>query len=345
MSQILNMMTVENARVLERDLVEWGSVVAGMSRDQIRNLLPATRADRLYIWLRSYGSANPVQWWGKKNLDVHDEREVGTNTHLIIPDCHAAPGQDLRRFTWLGRMIADLQPTKVVSLGDWYSLDSLCQHRTLAERSQDRTVEEIKAGEMALAALEAEIAGKWDGQKHIVLGNHDDRLRQLTNDAPWLEGMFNVGAAHEARGWQVYDYLKPFRLDGIWYQHYLSARGGFRAISGKFHALRLLERTMFAESVVVGHSHQFKHWTEANLQGKRVHGLVAGCYLEHIEDYAGEDNHTWWRGITVLRNVKDGDYDLETWTMDRIRETYGAGGLELAAELGELDRGLADEVE
>ena len=322
MPPILENMNLQTVKVLERDLTEWGAVAVGMERERVRELLPSKRADRLYAWLRQHGTANPVRWWGRKAVETVPERKVGTRTHLVIPDCHAAPGQDLRRFTWLGRMIARLQPSTVVSLGDWYSLDSLCMHRTLAERSEDRTVEEIKAGELALAALETELAGKWDGEKHLIIGNHDDRLRRLTDDAPWLEGLFNVGAAHAARGWEVHPFLHPFRLDGVLYQHYLSSKGSSRAIGGKFHALRLLERMKFRESVVVGHSHQLKHWTEAH-GDRRVHAVVAGCYLEHIEDYAGEDNHEWWRGVVVLRNVRDGDFDLETWSLDRIREEFG----------------------
>lgn len=322
LNDLLDAMTLETARTLETDLDEWGSVVVGMPREKIRQLLPTKRAERLHAWVREFGSASPLRWWTSRNsVPKHTYRAPNAQTHLIIPDCHAAPGQGLDRFTWLGRMIADINPSAVISLGDWYSLDSLCAHRTTAERSQDRTIEEINAGELALKALEAEL-GTWAGVKHITLGNHDDRLRQLSNDAPWLEGLLDVGAAHLAAGWKVHDFLEPLRIDGVRYQHFMPPRGSGKAIGGKFHALRLLERVMFAESVVVGHSHLWKHWTEAHL-GRRIHAVVAGCYLEHVEEYAGEDNHTWWRGITVLRNVQDGDFDVETWSIDRIRDRYG----------------------
>lgn len=319
----LDALTSETREVLAADLAEWGAVALAVPRDRLREVLPTRRADRLWGWVRQHGATDP-----------RDLRRVTPpppppppppadgRTHLVIGDCHAAPGQDLQRFRWLGRMIRDLAPDVVVSLGDWYSLDSICAHRTLADRSKERVVDDLRAGEMALAALESEL-GEWSGRKVITLGNHDDRLRQLGDSAPWLEGLEDVGAEHRKRGWEVVPFLAPCRIDGVLYQHYATARGSGRALAGKHHAARLLERYRHAESVVVGHSHQLQHRTEA-VPGRRVHALVAGCYFEHTEDYAGEvDNADWWRGIVVLRGVRSGDYDLETWSMDRIRARWG----------------------
>ena len=132
-------------------------------------------------------------------------------------------------------------------------------------------------------------------------------LAKLADDAPWFEGLHTPGAAHEARGWKVHGYRMPARIDGVRYQHDLPAAGGNRAIGGKFHALRLLERVKFRESVVVGHSHRLDYRTESAHAGPRVHGIVVGCYLDHVEAYAGPDNAEWWSGVVVLRDVVAGD--------------------------------------
>ena len=54
-----------------------------------------------------------------------------------------------------------------------------------------------------------------------------------------------------------------------------------------------------------------------------MHGLSCGCFFEHDEDYAGTANSMFWRGLCFLNNAKDGDYELETITLKRLRRMYG----------------------
>lgn len=313
---LLDVMTPATREILWQDIQEWGAVAMVVPHRQMIDAgMSYNRARRLREWVLKFGSADP-RTRTKAPQKAPTAIKKG-RTHLVIGDCHAAPGQSMERFVQLGKLILRLNPDVVISIGDWYSLDSLCHHRSLGDRAEESTKADLVAGEMALALLEAEL-GDWAGEKYITLGNHDERLHALSSEAPWLKDLHNVGAAHASRGWKVVPFLEPLRLDGILYQHYLTVKGGRRAISGKFHSLRLLERVMFTESVVVGHSHKFCFRSEAR-PGRRVNGLVAGCYFDHVEDYAGDDNGEWWRGVCVLRDVHEGDYDLEAWSMARVR--------------------------
>lgn len=303
---------------LARDIAEFGPRAVGATRAATRALVGGKhhRADVLHAWLRTYGTASPARA-APAPREVRAEpppapagARTGGRTHLVVGDCHASPGQDLRRFADLGKYVAEVRPDVVVQIGDWYSFDSLCGHETPKKRAESRLVEEIEAGELALAAYHEALrkyGHGWQPEHHITLGNHDKRIADLANDEPWLEGLYTPGAAHEARGWKVYPYRTPARIDGIRYQHDLPSAGGPRAIGGKFHALRLLERVKFRESVVVGHSHRLDYRTEAAHAGPRVHGIVVGCYLDHVEEYAGSDNHEWWSGVVVLHDVVAGD--------------------------------------
>ena len=47
-------------------------------------------------------------------------------THLIIPDAHAMPNVSNERFTWLGKLVAEIQPDVIVDIGDWCDMESLC---------------------------------------------------------------------------------------------------------------------------------------------------------------------------------------------------------------------------
>jgi hypothetical protein len=327
----IDTMCAATAEQLHDDMQEWGGVCWALGLNRVTVAaevpeLPSKRRERLLAWLRHHGTADPRRSVRSRPAPVIPPEPVPEGergrTHLVIGDCHAGPGQDLRRFAWLGRMVRELRPDVVVSVGDWYTFDSLCTHATLLERSGQRVAEELEAGEAALAAYHAAL-GDYAPDHYITLGNHDDRLQKLADGAPWLDGVFAVGAAHEARGWTAVPFLGSLRIDGIRYQHYLQAAGGIRAISGKYAGLRLLERVRFAESVVVGHSHRLDYRTEASHTGTRVSALVAGCYLDTAEGYASEDNNEWWRGICVLRDVRGGRYDLETYSLERIRDRWG----------------------
>jgi len=318
MNNLLRKMTEASIVQLRDDVIEWGAVATVSSRDELSEIIGAKRAERLKSWVSNYGSVLPNV---KRSPTKAAKRPSSGATHLVVGDCHAAPGQSMERFEWLGRMIAKLQPDTVIQVGDWYSMDSLCQHRTLKDRAEELVMDDILAGQQALATLEHAMRG-WSGRKVLTLGNHDVRADNISGSAPWMDGVLDIGKSHRDAGWEVVDFLQPCRIDGVLYQHYLTVKGTARPISGKFHSLRLLERVKFAESVVVGHAHVLQHRMESR-PGKRVHSLVAGCYFDHTESYAGEDNHEWWRGVIVLRGVRDGDFDMETWSIDRIRSEFG----------------------
>lgn len=314
-------------RILITDLAEYGAAATGLTIPQTVELVgDVRRGQYLHAWLRHRGPTPPeAPRPGRRPRAVHEPTapvEIRANrpTHLIFGDAHAAPDQDLRRFRDMGEIVRaeydraqrEGRTLRVVQIGDWTSYDALCSHETLARRGEARVREEIEAGEAALAAFHAGLrapAGLPGLELHITLGNHDVRLERLADSMPWLEGLFVTGAAHAARGWGVHPFLTAARLDGIRYVHYLTSRGSGRAIGGVNHARSLLARVLYSESVVVGHSHLYQHHTERNHLGRRVHGIVAGCWLDHVEEYAKEDNATWFSGHLVLRGVRDGDFD------------------------------------
>ena len=57
--------------------------------------------------------------------------------------------------------------------------------------------------------------------------------------------------------------------------------------------------------------------------GKKIHGLSAGCYLNHTEHFARDTQHMWWSGLILKREVKDGNYNIETIDIKTIRREYG----------------------
>lgn len=241
-------------------------------------------------------------------------------THLVVGDAHWAPGQSMERAIWLARAINDHRPDVVVVIGDWYSMDSLCSHHSRREAEGHRVQADLEAGNEALQTLHDHL--RHEPELHFCEGNHEQRLARLAEENPALQGFVGMHLyGFQSMGWHVHPYLQPARIDGIRYQHCLPTRG--RAmLGGKYHAARMLDRVRYSESVTVGHSHRLQYRTEADHLGRRVHGLVAGCYFDHREGYAGEDNHEWWRGLLLCEGVEHGDYALRILPMSDLRRRY-----------------------
>ena len=260
--------------------------------------------------------------------EVHREEAP---VHMVIGDAHAAPGQDLRRFEWAARFALDHRPDVVISIGEWYGLDSLCKHSSKIESEGLRLLDDLKAGNAALKRF-GDVLNTHNRitpddfympRLVVTLGNHDARIIREAADHPQLEGLLGYQLMDwESWGWEVVPFKQPIEIDGVHYCHYFTRSGSPRAMSGMHHAAALIREGM-GRSLVCGHSHQLHYYTKAaGISGKRAHGLVVGCFFEHWEHYASTGNQQWWRGLVLLRNVIDGDFDLELWAMDRIKDRY-----------------------
>lgn len=253
-------------------------------------------------------------------------------THLVIGDAHAGPGQDLSRFRWLARFCHEHKPDVVVCIGDWFGLDSLCKHNSPKESEKQRLQADLDAGNEALRIFDNEMRAlnlkngtTYNPRRVVTLGNHDARIMREASQFPYMHGVLSYDLMHwKSYGWQVQPFGMPIQIDGVKYCHFFTRTGSPRAISGQHHAATLV-REGLGSTLVCGHSHQLHWYHRADHEGRRVHGLVVGCYFKHHEEYAGTSNGQWWRGLCLLRNVVDGDFDLETWHISRIEAKHGMG--------------------
>ena len=249
-------------------------------------------------------------------------------THLIIGDAHAAPNQNLHRFTLLGRMVRDIRPDVVISIGDWADMPSLSSyHKGKRSFEGRRYSADIASANEALRLYHRELAdhnrafpSDQVNPRHVYCeGNHEWRIARACEDSPGLDVIDLSDIEFEKRGWEVFRFLDHANIDGINYCHYFTSQNTSRAISGVNAARNLLMKKHV--TCVVGHSHLLNHYS--TIAGdKRIHGLVVGWYCDAYKEYAKQSNPGWWNGICVLRNVKDGDFDLETWSYERIKRTW-----------------------
>jgi hypothetical protein len=254
--------------------------------------------------------------------------------HIVIPDTQAKPGVPTDHLRWIGQYIVDhfagQTDVKIIHLGDHADMPSLSSYDKGKKSMEGRRyVADIEAANAAFDVLckpledynakrKANKERQWWPERHITLGNHEDRISRASEEDAQLDGLLSLEDLNYAEhGWQVHPFLKPLFLDGIGYVHYWQNTMTGRPLGGAAH-LRL---KTIGHSFTMGHQ-QLLDYTLRFVNGKSHHGLVAGaCYL-HDEDYKGYQGNAHWRGIVVCHEVNNGSYDPMFISLDYLCRRY-----------------------
>ena len=255
-------------------------------------------------------------------------------SHLYIPDPHAEPEVSNERFDLLGSFIIDHKPDVIVCAGDLADMPSLSSYDKGKKSFEGRRYsEDIAVVQDAItrmfaptAAYNAIQAKRRDKQYKprlvMTLGNHEARISRAVQMSPELEGTIGLSdLGYEEAGFEVYPYLQPVEIDGLFYNHFFVSGVRGEAIGGVNPAKAMLMKHM--ASCTAGHSHTMDFATAVSPNGRRVFGLVAGCFCEQPMAYAHATQYQWWAGLVLKHNVKDGSYDPDFFSMNRLRELYG----------------------
>lgn len=251
-------------------------------------------------------------------------------THVVIPDTQVKPGVPIDNLRWIGRYIADHfagQPSvKVIHLGDHSDMPSLSSYDKGKKAMEGRRVlEDIAAANYGFDELNGNMVVKgrnkgWEpDEKHLFLGNHENRITRATENDAQLDGLLSLDALNYGQwGWHVHPFLKPVTIDGIVYAHYFVA-----PMTGRPYASAALTRLKtLGHSFTMGHQQTFDVAIRF-VNGKQQRALICGAAYLHDEDYMGpQGNVAHWRGILVCHNVKDGAYDLMEVSLDYLCRRY-----------------------
>ena len=255
---------------------------------------------------------------------------------LIIPDAHAEPNYDNDRFTWLGNLIFEEKPDVVVCLGDWFDMASLSSHDKGKKSFEGRRYKQDVA--VGVDAFEKTWAPtfKWNKQRSknhkaqynperiFLYGNHEARLDKTVQLQPELEGAISYDDYQVSKYWtRAYPFKAIAQVEGICFCHYFPAGVLGKPIGGDNSAANLINK--LHQSCVAGHSHIQDVSVRTAADGKKILGIVAGCYT-HPESHGDWNFNTykmWYRGVTMLYDVHDGFAEgIEFVTQDRIKRLY-----------------------
>ena len=251
-----------------------------------------------------------------------------SKTHLVIPDIHAHPDHHNERATWLSKLIMDIKPDVVVNIGDSADMPSLSSYdkgkRSFHGRTYARDIgSHLDFQERLWTPLRAR--KKRLPHRVVLIGNHDQRIEKALDLSPELEG--TISLTDLALDY-FYDTVVPYNgntpatvaVDGVSYAHFFSSGVMGRAVGGQHPAASLV--TTQLTSCVSGHLHLADWCVRTNGNGKKIHGLFTGVYQDYVSEWAGEANKLWWRGIVVLHNVEDGNFDPQFISLESIRKEY-----------------------
>lgn len=251
------------------------------------------------------------------------------STYLIIPDQHAHPDHSNERADYLAKLIIDLKPDVVVNMGDAADMSSLSSYdkhkRSFHGKSyakdinahlefQERLWEPVRRTKKKLP------------YRVVLEGNHENRIERALDLSPELEGTI---------GFQDYDFDRYYDTvvryeggtpgihsqDGLLFSHFFITGVSGRPIAGERPAHMLLAKV--GQSCIQSHIHTFDYATRKTVSGRTLNGLVAGCYQDYINDWAGNIGQLWKAGVCVLHNVEDGNYDFQWISLEALKKAYG----------------------
>lgn len=225
----------------------------------------------------------------------------------------------------IGKLIVKERPTHIVHIGDHWDMKSLSlydfpkNNRVVFDGVE--VMADVMAGRLALNSLLGPLkrlqaeqrANKkkvYQPKLDFTMGNHEQRVDRFNE----LKGLVNLAEEAENFGFTVHPFLKPVKIGGVSFVHYAYNPLSGRPLGGtaeyRLNKLKL--------SFVQGHEQVFKYAQEYLNDGRKISALVCGsCYL-HDEEYKGFQGNNHFRGVAMLHNVKDGVYDLEQISVERL---------------------------
>jgi hypothetical protein len=255
-------------------------------------------------------------------------------SHLVLPDSHTYPKDNLRRYAALGNYIVEHQPEVIVNLGDFADMPSLSSYdkgkKEFVFQNVQDDIESLHAAEEVLYApmhtynrYQAKIKKKQYEPIIIkILGNHEARLSKLLEYEPrWASKTVNMDAfnTRQSINETVVPYMDWIEIDGVYYSH-LWVSG----VLGKAVPNAKAILTKKGVSATMGHTHILDSAQMTKPNGTRIRGLIAGCFQD--PDHAGfggtQVDKIYDNLIVHKHDVCEGDYDMSEVSIGRLLKDF-----------------------
>lgn len=250
--------------------------------------------------------------------------------HLVIPDTQADPNRPDDHMTWAGRYAVKMKPDVIIHLGDHWNLGSLSSYdKGKGSMEGRRYLKDIEAGNIAMDKFMQPILKEqkrlrknkkqvWNPRLIFLLGNHEERIERAINDNIQLADLIGYHDFNLSRyDWEVYPFLEVVTVDGVCYSHYFTSGVMGRPVSSA--RLMLTKKHM---SCVMGHVQDRDIAFARKADGTGMTGIFAGIFYQHDEEYLNPQTNSSWRGVWVLNDVDNGEFDELPVSMNYLKEKY-----------------------
>jgi hypothetical protein len=250
--------------------------------------------------------------------------------HLVIPDTQIKPGQDYSFCEWIGKYIVHVKPDKIICLGDWADMPSLSSYDVGKKSFEGRRYKaDVEASIEAMTRLfkplnefNAKAKKNKEKQYHpeliLTLGNHENRIERATESDPKLDGTLSIeDLRYKDFGWTVLPFLQPIVIDGVAYCHYFTS-----GVLGRPCTSAQMQLNKKHMSVISGHQQGLQSAMDYRADGKRITSVISGSCYPHDESYMNYQGNKHWRGLLVLHEVADGEFDLMQVSLNYLEKKY-----------------------
>src|SRR5690625_58709 len=221
-------------------------------------------------------------------------RRLMSKRILVIPDPQCAPGLPTEHLSWAGKAIMEYKPDVIVHIGDHWTMDSISSYASRKDLEGARYKEDIDAGTEGMDRLLEPMRrfnqrraknkkAQYKPRMVFCLGNHEQRIQRTIQDNPQFDGWLNYPDDLPLDDWEVSGFREPVEIEGVLFSHYFYSPDSGRPYGGT--ALSKLK--YIGNSFVMGHQQGLDYALRQTPNGKLQHGLVAGSFYLHDEDYRG----------------------------------------------------------
>lgn len=239
----------------------------------------------------------------------------------FIPDVQAMDGVPLDHLAAAGKYIAAKRPDVVVCIGDFWDFPSLSQFGSAMEFEGRRYKKDLGAGHRAMDLLMTPIAKEkgYHPSLEFCDGNHEGHIDRAVNNDPKLEGLMSRADLRLADyGWREHDFLQPISIGGVAFCHYFPSGVMGKAIST---APALMSKLHM--SACAGHVQDRSICFGRRADGSAMTTIVSGSFYQHDYKYLSPFTNRHWRGLWLLHEVRDGQFDEMALSIDYLRRRFG----------------------
>lgn len=248
----------------------------------------------------------------------------------VIPDTQCRPGDDFTFLKNIGNYLIEKQPDVIVQIGDFADMPSLSSYDVGKKAFEGRRYKhDVEATYDAMADLMYPIGAhnykqRKNGKKQykprqiLTLGNHENRISRAVNDDPKLDGTIGLDdLPYKAYNWEVYDFLDVVVVAGVAFSHYFVT-----GIAGRPASTAQAQLNKKHMSCIAGHQQGLQIATAHRADGQRLTSVIAGSCYEHEEEYLGAQGNEHWRGMLMMHEVNDGQFDLMPVSLGYLEKKY-----------------------